>query len=204
MHVAIEPSRFKTAKQEESVSLSDILSFWTKASTKRKRLYSLLFIFVMSVVVTYAGTLVPLSTEDATTIYNQVNQTLTENNDFASLTGAIFVNNFSLCLIMFIPVAGAVFGFFTLFSTGTAIGAISMVQGFPAILQLILLMITPIFWLEFVSYSVGMTESIWLFRRLTQRRWRELKWTAIAIGVTAGLLAIGAVVEAWLILAAGA
>lgn len=202
--MAIEPSRFKTAKQEESVSLSDILSFWTKASTKRKRLYSLLFIFVMSVVVTYAGTLVPLSTEDATTIYNQVNQTLTENNDFASLTGAIFVNNFSLCLIMFIPVAGAVFGFFTLFSTGTAIGAISMVQGFPAILQLILLMITPIFWLEFVSYSVGMTESIWLFRRLTQRRWRELKWTAIAIGVTAGLLAIGAVVEAWLILAAGA
>jgi hypothetical protein len=158
----------------------------------------------MSVVVTYAGTLVPLSTEDATTIYNQVNQTLIENNDFASLTGAIFVNNFSLCLIMFIPVAGAVFGFFTLFSTGTAIGAISMIQGFPAILQLLLLMITPIFWLEFVSYSVGMTESIWLFRRLTQRRWRELKWTAIAIGITAGLLAIGAVVEAWLIIAAGA
>jgi hypothetical protein len=202
--VALEPSRFKTAKQEESVSLSEILSFWTKASTKRKRLYSLLFIFVMSVVVTYAGTLVPLSTEDATTIYNQVNQTLIENNDFASLTGAIFVNNFSLCLIMFIPVAGAVFGFFTLFSTGTAIGAISMIQGFPAILQLLLLMITPIFWLEFVSYSVGMTESIWLFRRLTQRRWRELKWTAIAIGITAGLLAIGAVVEAWLIIAAGA
>jgi hypothetical protein len=105
---------------------------------------------------------------------------------------------------MFIPVAGAVFGFFTLFSTGTAIGAISMIQGFPAILQLLLLMITPIFWLEFVSYSVGMTESIWLFRRLTQRRWRELKWTAIAIGITAGLLAIGAVVEAWLIIAAGA
>jgi hypothetical protein len=204
VHVALEPSRFKTAKQEESVSLSEILSFWTKASTKRKRLYSLLFIFVMSVVVTYAGTLVPLSTEDATTIYNQVNQTLIENNDFASLTGAIFVNNFSLCLIMFIPVAGAVFGFFTLFSTGTAIGAISMIQGFPAILQLLLLMITPIFWLEFVSYSVGMTESIWLFRRLTQRRWRELKWTAIAIGITAGLLAIGAVVEAWLIIAAGA
>lgn len=202
--MALEPSRFKTAKQEESVSLSEILSFWTKASTKRKRLYSLLFIFVMSVVVTYAGTLVPLSTEDATTIYNQVNQTLIENNDFASLTGAIFVNNFSLCLIMFIPVAGAVFGFFTLFSTGTAIGAISMIQGFPAILQLLLLMITPIFWLEFVSYSVGMTESIWLFRRLTQRRWRELKWTAIAIGITAGLLAIGAVVEAWLIIAAGA
>jgi hypothetical protein len=148
--------------------------------------------------------LVPLSAEEANTIYGQVNQTLSENRDMASLTGAIFVNNFTLCLIMFIPVAGAVFGFFVLFSTGTAIGAISMIQGMPAGITLVLLMITPIFWIEFTSYSLGMTESIWLFRRLTQRRWRELKWTAIAIGAVAGLLAIGAVVEAWLILAAGA
>ncbi len=151
--------------------------------------------------VTFAGTLVPLTAEEAQTINDQVNQTLVENDDLASLTGAIFVNNFMLCLIMFIPVAGAVFGMFVLFSTGTAIGAISMVQGMPAGLTILLLMITPIFWIEFASYSLGMTESIWLFRRLTQKRWRELKWTAIFIGVTAGLLAIGAVVEAWLILA---
>jgi hypothetical protein len=182
----------------------DILSFWKNSSTKRKRLYSLIFIFVMTIVATFAGTLVPLSAEEANTIYGQVNQTLSENRDMASLTGAIFVNNFTLCLIMFIPVAGAVFGFFVLFSTGTAIGAISMIQGMPAGITLVLLMITPIFWIEFTSYSLGMTESIWLFRRLTQRRWRELKWTAIAIGAVAGLLAIGAVVEAWLILAAGA
>jgi hypothetical protein len=182
----------------------DVLSFWKNASTKRKRLYSLIFIFLMTIAATLAGTLVPLSAEDANTIYGQVNQTLSENRDMASLTGAIFINNFTLCLIMFIPVAGAVFGFFTLFSTGTALGAISMVQGIPVGLEFLLLAITPIFWLEFVSYSLGITESIWLFRRLTQRRWRELKWTAIAIGVVAGLLAIGAVVEAWLILAAGA
>jgi hypothetical protein len=181
--------------------LTDILSFWTRASTRRKRIYSLIFIFVLSVVVTFAGTLVPLTAEEAQTINDQVNQTLVENDDLASLTGAIFVNNFMLCLIMFIPVAGAVFGMFVLFSTGTAIGAISMVQGMPAGLTILLLMITPIFWIEFASYSLGMTESIWLFRRLTQKRWRELKWTAIFIGVTAGLLAIGAVVEAWLILA---
>ncbi|XHH07661.1 MAG: stage II sporulation protein M [Candidatus Bathyarchaeia archaeon] len=181
--------------------MTDILSFWTRASTRRKRIYSLIFIFVLSVVVTFAGTLVPLTAEEAQTINDQVNQTLVENDDLASLTGAIFVNNFMLCLIMFIPVAGAVFGMFVLFSTGTAIGAISMVQGMPAGLTILLLMITPIFWIEFASYSLGMTESIWLFRRLTQKRWRELKWTAIFIGVTAGLLAIGAVVEAWLILA---
>ncbi len=184
--------------------MSEILSFWTKASPKMKRLYSLIFIFILSVVVTLAGTLVPLSAEDANTIYDQVNQTLAENTDLASLTGAIFVNNFMLCLIMFIPVAGAVFGFFTLFSTGTAIGAISMVQDVPVLFQFLVLVITPIFWIEFISYSLGISESIWLFRRLMQKKWRELKWAAMAIGATAGLLAIGAVVEAWLILAASA
>lgn len=184
--------------------MTDLLTFWNNSSTKRKRLYSLIFIFLMTIVATLAGTLVPLSNDEANAIYKQVNQTITENKDMASLTGAIFLNNFTLCLIMFIPVAGAVFGFFTLFSTGTALGAISMVQGMPVGISFLLLMITPIFWLEFVSYSVGITESIWLFRRLTQKRWRELKWTAIAIGVVAGLLAVGAVVEAWLILVSGA
>jgi hypothetical protein len=183
--------------------LSNILRFWGKASPKQKRLYSIIFIFILTVVVTLAGTLVPLTADEANTIYDQVNQTLAENTDLPSLTGAIFVNNFLLCLIMFIPVAGAVFGFFTLFSTGTALAAISTATGIPVIINFVLLVMTPIFWLEFVSYTMGITESIWLFRRLTQKRWRELKWTAAAIGITAGLLAVGAVVEAWMILAAG-
>lgn len=178
----------------------NIPSFWLKASTKQKRLYSLGFIFVLTIVVTLAGTLVPLSAEDANTLSKEVNQTLVENRDFPSLTAAIFINNFRLCLIMFIPIFGAVFGFFVLFSTGTALAAISMSTGIPVFLNFFFLMITPIFWLEFISYSLGITMSIWLFRRLTQRRWHELKWTAMAIGITAGLLAIGAIVEAWMIL----
>jgi hypothetical protein len=101
---------------------------------------------------------------------------------------------------MFIPVFGAVFGMFVLFSTGTAINAVSMVQGLPVGLVFLSLMITPIFWIEFASYSLGMTESIWSFRRFTQKRWAYIAWTAIFIGITAVLLAIGAVVEAWFIL----
>ncbi len=181
----------------------NIPPFWLNASPKRKRLYSLIFIFILTIVATLAGTLVPLSAEDANTLAQDVNQTLVENKDFASLTSAIFINNFRICLIMFIPVVGAVFGFFVLFSTGIALSAISMTSGFPVILNFFFLMITPIFWLEFISYALGITMSIWLFRRLMQKRWLELKWTAIAIGVTAGLLVIGAVVEAWMILAFG-
>lgn len=179
------------------------LSWWKTASSRRKRIYSMLFILVLSIVVTIVGTFVPLSTEEAKMIADQVNSTITENRDIASLTAVIFVNNFSICLLMFIPIVGPILGFSILFTTGTALGAISMVQGYPIWISLLALMITPIFWLEFVSYSLGISESIWLFRRLLQRRWRELKWTAISIGIVAALLAIGAVVEAWLIIAAG-
>ncbi len=179
-------------------------SFWKNATTKRKRLYSLGFIFIISVIVTLAGSFVPLSSEDAQTLYDEVNKPITENKDIASLSLYIFKNNFPLCLLMFIPLFGAAFGLFTLFSTGIALGAIASVQGIPAVLTFFFLFITPIFWIEFISYSLAMTASIWLFRRLMQKRWLELKWTALSIGATALLLGIGAVLEAWLIIIAGA
>jgi hypothetical protein len=64
------------------------------------------------------------------------------------------------------------------------------------------LMATPVFWLEFVAYSIAMAGSIWLFRRILQQRLSELKWTALSIGISALLLIIGAFVEVWLINAA--
>jgi hypothetical protein len=108
---------------------------------------------------------------------------------------------------MFIPLAGIGIGLFIMFSTGLAFRAVLEVQlamgvsaaspvSFDfstAILALALIGIT--FVAEFVSYTIGMTESVWLFRRLTQRRWRELKITAKLIGVVALLLTIGAIVE---------
>ncbi|MCL2642205.1 MAG: stage II sporulation protein M [Candidatus Bathyarchaeota archaeon] len=153
--------------------------------------------------VTFAGTLVPLSDEDAKMLSDNVNQILVENDDLGSLSVAIFVNNFRLCLLMFIPVVGAIFGMFVLFSTGVGLSALSMTQGIPVGIAFLSLMITPIFWIEFASYSLGMSESIWSFRRFTQKRWAYLAWTAIFIGMTAVLLAIGAVVEAWLLLMVG-
>jgi hypothetical protein len=45
-----------------------------------------------------------------------------------------------------------------------------------------------------------MTESVWLFRRLIQGRWKELKRAALLICIAVGLLALGAIVESWLIL----
>jgi uncharacterized membrane protein SpoIIM required for sporulation len=179
------------------------LSFWKKASPKRKRIYSTILIFVIAVLVTILGTLVPLSAQEANQISNDINQTLTSNQASGTLPQYIFLNNFSINLLMFIPIIGPLLGFLILFSTGIALGAIASVQGYPALLGLALLGLTPVFWLEFVSYSIGITESIWLFRRLRQRRWRELKNTGILIGICAILLLIGAIVETLIISFAG-
>jgi len=179
------------------------VSFWKNASRRRKRIYLILGVFILGVLLTVIGSFIPIPTDQANMISQQLNQTLNEGRATNTLTQAIFINNFLICLLMFVPVLGFAAGMFILFDTGLALSAIASTQGYPAYLAILSLVITPVFWLEFAAYSIAMAESIWLFRRLLQRRWRELKWTAIFIGVCAGLLALGAVVEVWLITVLG-
>ena len=175
------------------------LSFWTSASSKRKRIYSIIIIFIFAFIVTVIGSYIPISHQDAQTITNSVNSTLNTHKSFGSRTEYIFINNFSIDLAMFIPFIGPIIGFIILGNTGVALGAISAIQGYPVWIELISLMLTPVFWLEFTAYSTAIAESIWLARRLMQRRWLELKNTAILIGICAAILIVSAVTEVWLI-----
>lgn len=187
-------------------------SFWKTASPKRKRIYSIIFMLALCITATILGTLVQLSAQDAKQLSDSTNGIIMDNPTYPSLVGAILLNNFKICLVMFIPIFGAVFGLFVLFSTGVGIraildtqsdsgasAAISTISPTTAILALVFVGLT--FVLEYVSYSIGIAESIWLYRRLTQRRWRELKNTGILIGIVAALLITGALVESWVITA---
>jgi len=100
---------------------------------------------------------------------------------------------------MFIPFAGPIIGLAILFNTGIALGAIASVQGYPVFIALISELLLPVFWLEFIAYSMAIAASLWLARRLLQRRWLELRNTAIQIGMCAAILILSAVIEAWLI-----
>ncbi|MDI9577518.1 MAG: stage II sporulation protein M, partial [Thermoproteota archaeon] len=134
--------------------------------------------------------------------------TITENTAQGTLISTIFLNNFSLCLLMFIPLAGLAIGLFILFSTGMAFRAVFDMQAASGISSatpeiqistalLVLVLVAATFLLEYVSYAIGMTESVWLFRRLLHRRWSELKNALKLIGLVALLLIIGALVETW-------
>ncbi|MFA5571691.1 MAG: hypothetical protein GX799_05170 [Crenarchaeota archaeon] len=182
--------------------------FWVAATRHRKRIYSTLFILILAVLTTITGTMFPLSEQDALEVYKSLNQTVEQGLENETLIQDIFVNNFSLALLMFIPIVGLFFGLYVLFSTGQAFRAIFDIQianGIQAsavdisaeVAILSLVAVGLVFLLEYASYAIGMTESIWLARRLWQRRWRELKWTALLIGTVALLLIIGAIVETY-------
>ncbi len=190
------------------------LPFWNNASPKRKRIYSIMFMFILAVSATLVGTLVQLSPTDAKAINDQVNKITADNPTYASRVEAIFINNFFLCLLMFIPFVGSFIGLFVLFSTGVGIraildtqaasGTVSAVPTLTPTLAIIgLIGVGLTFLLEYVSYSIGIAESVWLFRRITQ--WRslplklELKNVGILIGIVAALLITGALVETWVI-----
>jgi hypothetical protein len=104
---------------------------------------------------------------------------------------------------MFVPIIGLIWGFLVMGNTGLALGAISSVQGYPVWIELLSLVLTPVFWLEFAAYSTAMAEGIWLTRRLMQRRWLELKNTAMLIGICAAILIVSAIIEVWLIAVLG-
>jgi hypothetical protein len=149
----------------------------------------------------------PVSEQEAEQISQNLNETVTAVTEQGILTPFIFGNNLLICLLMFVPIIGPLLGFIILYNTGTVVGAIAVSGGYPPALALIALFITPVAWIEFAAYSVAIAESIWLFRRFLQG-WRvgilELrKNTTLFITIATVLLALGAIVEAALIVAAG-
>jgi uncharacterized membrane protein SpoIIM required for sporulation len=172
------------------------IAIWTRASSRRKRLFSIIAVLIVALVVTGIGSLMPISAQDAEQISAELNQTVTTLQAEGLLAPYIFGNNLLICLVMFVPVIGPVLGLFIMFNTGTVVGAIAASSGFSPLLALLAIFITPVGWLEFAAYSTAMAESVWLFRRILQRRFfRELRNTTIFVTICTVLLAVGAIVE---------
>ncbi len=101
------------------------LSFWKNASSKRKRIYTFIFIFVVAFVLTVIGSYIPISHQDAQTISGNLNSTLNQQKASGNLTEYIFFNNFEICLLMFVPIVGVVVGTCNIIQHGIALGAIA-------------------------------------------------------------------------------
>ena len=170
-------------------------TFWKTSSPRIKRILTILAFFLVSAIITIAGILTPLSSEEANAISQELEQ-LQQNISVQF----IFGNNFMICLAMFVPIAGPIFGFYVLYNTGIVIAAESMTLGLPPLLTFSILFIYPFTWLEFLAYSTALAESFWLIQRVFQHRGkRELVNTLILIAICAIMLVVAAIIEMLLI-----
>jgi uncharacterized membrane protein SpoIIM required for sporulation len=183
---------------ERNVDLS--IGIWTRASSRRKRIFTIIAVFIVALVVTVVGSFVPVSPQDASQISNDLNQTVTTMQSQGTLFQYIFGNNLIICMVMFIPIIGPVLGLYIMYNTGNVIGAIAVSGGYSPLLALVALFITPVAWIEFAAYSTAMAESVWLFRRLFQGHGlRELRNMTVFVTICTVLLVLGAIVETALI-----
>jgi hypothetical protein len=142
----------------------------------------------------------PINAQEAEQISSDLDQTVNSLSENGALMQYIFGNNFFICLLMFVPIVGPILGCYILFNTGNVIGAIAIAGNYPLIVAFVALFLTPVAWLEFAAYSVSMSESIWLFRRILQGRGkREFKNACLFITICAVLLLVGAITETALI-----
>jgi uncharacterized membrane protein SpoIIM required for sporulation len=162
-----------------------------------------LAVFLYSIAITVAGALTPLNAKDSQDYDNLLEQ---EAQSLKSMTLwqsalSIFENNFLICLIMFIPVAGQIFGSITLYNTGLAGQGFANVHHVSSVLAFFLAFISPSTWLEFIAYSTAMASSLWLvWRTIRGEGKRELKKTGMFIIICGALLLLAAIIEASLVL----
>ncbi len=116
----------------------------------------------------------------------------------------IFQNNVQIALLEFVPGFGPAFGAYSSYDTGLALAALAQsnstvgIGGFELFLVLLL---TPIFWIEFTCYSLAVEESLAIIISFKNRdfRSREWKWLVCSILFVVATLLVSARLEVDLI-----
>jgi len=107
----------------------------------------------------------------------------------------IFINNFLISILMFIPGVGIAFGLFSGFSTGNIFMIIT--QDLPIQLPPLLVFLTIFGIMELISYGIAISRSylllIQIFKRTNIKE--NIIHTSFEIGVVAIILFISAIIE---------
>jgi len=147
------------------------------------------------------GAAVPLTEADASEIRKQFADQIKDIDQ-----NGVFLNNFKISLIMFIPAAGVGFGGYAGFGTGEVISALAAsTPGLSGILSLIIF-ITPFGIMEVFVYGLAMSRSGLLIVRLVKDKpWRaearrpfyenSIVPTLVELGIAAVVLFAAAVIE---------
>ncbi|MFQ6081591.1 MAG: stage II sporulation protein M [Candidatus Bathyarchaeia archaeon] len=161
--------------------------------SNQARVLALILAFLISLAITFAGTLSSMSPSEAQVMKEEFEEVASSMMNVP----AIFQNNLMYALLMFIPVLGPLSAFYVLYSTGRYVAAFAMVSGENPAAFFMLMFIFPHGWIEYTAYALAISQSLWLTLRIAQRRAlkAEVKSTGMSIAACAALLLLGAVVE---------
>jgi uncharacterized membrane protein SpoIIM required for sporulation len=120
------------------------------------RLYFI--VLVGLVLIALIGSAVPLDEAQSREVLEQAEEIIPETIN----TQAIFLNNLRAALIIMIPGVGAILGGIIIYSTGLVFGAVGQSLGIFGPGLILLVALTPFFWLEFLAYSASMTQSLFI------------------------------------------
>lgn len=159
---------------------------------KKRLIWFLIFIGIFSAAYSI-GAQSNLSEEDSKQFIKEFQQAVEGINAIG-----IFTHNTTVALPMFIPGAGIVWGSFAAWSTGLAFHA--LVTTTPTLAQLpplAVLYLSPFGVMELVAYSIGMSRSFLLIKSIIKKQplRKELRKTAIEVGIVLALLLAGGFIE---------
>lgn len=175
----------------------EVVAETKKMSKKRRSLLVIIFMLLFSL--SYqVGSMMEVSEEDAQLLLKQFEEIAKDIDGFG-----IFVHNFTINSLMFIPGFGVVWGMIASFQTGMAFSAFAsiepMLKEFPA---LALLWLSPFGLMELLAYSIAMSRSYLILKKLIKRDstlksdWKPI---AIEVGIVFSLLLAGGILEAYMI-----
>lgn len=164
---------------------------------ERNRVLIFLVVFIILTIILAYGSSVSLSQSEAQSLSQGVQA-------IPQTTLGIFRNNVQIALIEFIPGFGPAYGAYITNTTGVVLAAISQANPTARISgleSLVILMLTPIFWLEFFCYSLAIEESIAIIISFVKRDFltREWKWLVGSVLTVVVVLFVSARLEVTLI-----
>lgn len=138
------------------------------------------------------GAALPMSEQEAETLIQEFSKQI-EGVD----QNGIFLNNIRITLIMFVPAAGAAFGAFSGFATGSIFSALASSTPMLREVSPLVILITPFGIMEVFVYGLAMSRSAILIYYLFKRKpWRKfIIPTLIELGIATGVLFVAAVIE---------
>ncbi|PYB67653.1 zinc ribbon domain-containing protein [Thermoplasma sp. Kam2015] len=168
----------------------------------RKRVLTMVLVFVAELAIMFALTAMPMSGSTANQIVNQNEPSLQSVRALPLIVRSfsIFSHNYEIASIEIIPVIGQIFFLISTYSTAIVLNALAISQGVTGPLALLSLLLLPYSWLELPSYAIATTEGAFLIYSLFTKHFRKEIKTAVIVWLMVGLeLLTAGIFESWTI-----